>query len=322
MKIVVLEAASIGRDLSWDSFNRFGEVVLYDSLLQEDVRKAIKDADIIIPNKLTIDKKVLEGSKVKMVCEAATGYNNIDIEYCGKAGIVVTNVKGYSTKSVAQHTLALLLSVYEKLNYYSNYVQCGDYASSGRFSNVDNYFHEIDGKVWGIVGMGAIGRETARLAKAFGADVVYYSASGRVYDVPYARVDFDTLLTRSDIISIHCPLNEYTNNLFNNAAFIKMKNTAVLLNVARGPVVSDVALAGALKNGEIMAAGLDVFEKEPLPAGNPLYDIRDSDKLLMTPHIGWGTVEARSRLLRELELNIQAFLDGTERNCISRCLKS
>lgn len=316
MKIVVLEAASIGKDLSWSNFERFGEVVLYDSLPQEKVKAAIMDADIIVPNKLTIDKNVLEGSKVKMVCEAATGYNNIDVDYCRSVGITVTNVRGYSTKSVAQHTVALLLSVYEKLNYYSNYVQSGAYAASGQFSKVDYHFHEISGKTWGIVGLGAIGRETAKLVQAFGAKISYYSASGKTYDVPYKKVDFDTLLKESDIISIHCPLNEYTEGLFDEKAFAKMKSSAVLVNVARGPVVSDKALADALKSGQIMAAGLDVYEKEPLPEGNPLYEINDKDRLLMTPHIGWGTVEARTRLLRELELNIEAFLNHEKRNII------
>lgn len=316
MKIVVLEAASIGKDLSWSNFERFGEVVLYDSLPQEKVKAAIMDADIIVPNKLTIDKNVLEGGRVKMVCEAATGYNNIDVDYCRSAGITVTNVRGYSTKSVAQHTAALLLSVYEKLNYYSNYVQSGAYAASGQFSKVDDPFHEISGKIWGIVGLGAIGRETAKLAQAFGAKIIYYSASGNTYDVPYEKVDFDTLLKESDIISIHCPLNQYTEGLFDEKAFAKMKPTAVLVNVARGPVVSDKALADAIKTGQIMAAGLDVYEKEPLPEGSPLYEINDKNRLLMTPHIGWGTVEARTRLLRELELNIEAFLNHEKRNII------
>lgn len=316
MKIVILEGDSVGRDMSWDSFWQFGEVEVYGNLPQAEVREKIQDADIIIPNKLTIDKFVLEKSSVKMVCEAATGYNNIDIGYCKKNGIRVTNVGGYSTDSVAQHTIALLLSVYEKISYYNNYVKDGKYSVSGRFSNIENYFHEISGKTWGIVGLGAIGRATAKLAGAFGARVIYYSASGNIYDVGYKAVDFDILLKESDIISLHCPLNDRTKGLFDEAAFQKMKNSAVLINVARGPVVSDTALAKALNNNEIMAAGLDVFEKEPLPAESPLLSVRDNDRLVMTPHIGWGTVEARSRLMKEMELNIAAFLQGKERNVI------
>lgn len=316
MKIVVLEAGSVGKDMSWTRFEKFGEVVCYDSVPQDDVKEVIADADIIIPNKLRIDETVLAGSKVKMVCEAATGYNNIDIEYCKREGIRVTNVSGYSTDSVAQHTVALLLTIYEKLTYYNRYVKSGDYTKSGKFGHVENYFHEVAGKTWGIVGLGAIGRKVAQLAEAFGAKVIYYSASGNVYDVTYEAVDFDTLLAQSDIISIHCPLTEQTNGLFDDNAFDKMKNSAVLVNVARGPVVSDVALAKALREEKIMAAGLDVYEVEPIPEGNPLLEIIDDDRLFMTPHIGWGTEEARTRLLGELELNIQAFLDGTSRNVI------
>ena len=316
MKIVVLEAASIGKDISWKPLERFGEVVLHGSLLQENVKDAVKDADIIVPNKLIIDKSVLEGSSVKMVCEAATGYNNVDIDYCKNAGIRVTNVSGYSTESVAQHTVALLLSVYEHLDYYCSYVESGEYTRSKKFSHVDCQFHEIAGKTWGIAGLGAIGRQTAKLAQAFGADVIYYSASGNAYDVLYQRVDFDELLEKSDIISVHCPLNEKTQGLFRADAFKKMKNTAVLINVARGPVVDNEALAEALKKEEIAAAGLDVFEEEPLSFANPLNEIKDRDRLIMTPHIGWGTIEARTRLLCELEKNIQSFLDGEKRNVI------
>lgn len=317
MKIVVLEAGSIGKDMSWDAFEQFGEVVLHDNLQQDVVKESIQDADIIIPNKLRIDESVLAKSKVKMVCEAATGYNNIDIEYCKNAGIRVTNVSGYSTTSVAQHTVALLLSLYEKLSYYNQYVKNGSYTKDGKFSNVDHDFHEVAGKTWGIVGMGAIGRETAKLATAFGANVIYYSASGQTYDVPYKVVDFDTLLQDSDIISLHCPLNVYTKELFDENAFEKMKPTAVLINVARGPIVSDEALVKALNEGKIMAAGLDVYEKEPMPMDSPLLTIADDDRLLVTPHIGWGTVEARARLLDELVKNIQAFLSKEERNVIA-----
>ena len=316
MKIVVLEGDSVGKDMSWNAFERFGEVKVYEKAQQDEVKDAIRDADIIIPNKLIIDESVLAGSSVKMVCEAATGYNNIDIAYCKEKGIRVTNVGGYSTDSVAQHTLALLLALYEKLSYYNEYVKNGTYSKSGMFGHIENYFHEIAGKTWGIVGLGAIGRKTAQLAEAFGAKVIYYSASGNHYDVPYEQVNFDKLLSESDIISIHCPLNAKTEGLFDENAFAKMKKMAVLINVARGPVVSDEALANALKNNQIMAAGLDVFGKEPIPEDNPLLAIKDNNRLLMTPHVGWGTVEARSRLMEEMLLNIEAFVKNEQRNVI------
>lgn len=316
MRIVVLEGVSVGRDMSWDGLRRFGEVEVYDSVPQNEVKEKIKAADIIIVNKLTIDESVLEKSSVNMVCVSATGYNNIDIEYCKQQGICVTNVGGYSTDSVAQHTLALLLSVYEKLSYYNAYVKSGAYCASKRFSNIDNYFHEVAGKTWGIVGLGAIGRAVARLAEAFGANVIYYSASGNTYDVNYEGVNFDTLLKQSDIISLHCPLHAKTKGLFDKEAFQKMKRSAVLINVARGPVVSEMALAKALAEHEIMAAGLDVFEQEPISADNPLLGVEDNNRLVMTPHIGWGTVEARNRLMKEMEANIEAFLRGEKRNVV------
>ena len=316
MKTVVLEGKSVGQDMSWDFLGEFGEYKVFDALQQEDVCAAIKDADIIIPNKLIIDEAVLAGSKVSLVCEAATGYNNIDTVYCKKNGIAVTNVSGYSTDSVAQHTVALLLSVYEKLSYYNSFVKSGEYSKSNSFSHLDKRFHEIKGKTWGIVGLGAIGRKTAELATAFGAKVIYYSASGNTYNAPYEAVNFDTLLKTSDIISIHCPLTEKTRYLFDENAFSMMKTSATLINVARGPIVSDKALADAILNNKIMAAGLDVFELEPILPDNPLAKIKDDSRLILTPHIGWGAVEARSRLLKEISLNIKAFINGEIRNRI------
>lgn len=316
MKIIVLEADAVGKDMSYEGYGKFGELEIYGNLPQEKVKDTIKDADIVVSNKLLMNESVLEGSKVQMIAEAATGYNNIDVEYCKKKGIRVANVAGYSTLSVAQHTVALLLSVYEKLSYYNDFVKSGKYAASSTFCHVENYFHEIAGKTWGIVGLGAIGRATAKLAEAFGAKVVYYSASGNTYDVDYEAVDFDTLLKTSDIVTVHCPLNEKTNGLFDEEAFCKMKKSAVLINVARGPIVSAKALVDALNHNEIMAAGLDVFEVEPMTTDNPLQVFKDDSRLVLTPHIGWGTVEARRRVIDEVELNIQAFLDGEERNVI------
>ena len=316
MKIVVLEGDSLGKDLDWSVLNRFGEVKVYGKTKQEQVRERIQDADIIVPNKTLIGKDVLENSAVQMVCEAATGFNNVDVEYCGQKGIRVTNVAGYSTDSVAGHTVAMVLALYEKLSFYNDYVKSGKYSAGGCFSYVENYFHEVAGRTWGIVGMGAIGKKTAEIATALGAKVVYYSASGNTYDVQYKCVDFQHLLSQSHIISIHCPLSEKTMGIFNDQAFDQMMPEAVLVNVARGPVVQNLALANALREGKIAAAGLDVFEVEPIAADDPLMSIEDSDKLIMTPHIGWGTVEARQRLMKEIEENIDAFLNGKRRSVI------
>lgn len=316
MKIVVLESLSVGEDVSWDALSEFGEVELCRDLKQEDVKEKAKTADILVPNKLRIDASVLEGSPVQIVCEAATGYNNIDVAYCHAHNIKVANVSGYSTESVVQHTIALLLSLYEKLNYYDTFVKSGAYSATNTFSHFGRTFHELWGKRWGIVGFGNIGSRVAAVAQALGAEVVYHSVSGRQYEVPYEAVDFDTLLAKSDIITLHCPLNDKTEHMFDKNAFKKMKKNAVLVNVARGPIVKEKDLAEALINGEIAGAALDVFEKEPLPADSPLLAIKEEDRLLMTPHNAWGSIEARKRLIRELCENIRAFLHGEPRNLI------
>lgn len=317
MKIVVLESDSVGRDVSFEPLSRFGELVLYVSTPNEDVAGRIQDADIVIPNKCILNEQSLAGAKnVKLICEAATGYNNIDIDYCKKRGIVVTNVKAYSTDVVAQHTFALLLSLYEKMDYYTTYVETGDYSRGQSFSNVDRPFHELAGKCYGIIGLGNIGRKVAEIATAFGCKVIYYSASGNTYDVPYEQVSFEELLTRSDIVSIHAPLNSYTEGLMNRDAFKKMKHTAMLINVGRGPIVVEKDLVRALEDCDIAAAGLDVYETEPLPQDSPLLNVRNRDRLILTPHVAWGSVEARTRLINEIEKNIQAYLDGVSRNVI------
>lgn len=317
MKIVVLESLSVGEDVSWGALSEFGEVELCRDLKQEEVKAKAQNADILIPNKLRIDASVLEGSSVKIVCEAATGYNNIDVQYCHAHNIAVANVRGYSTYSVVQHTAALLLALYENLGYYNSFVKEGMYSATNSFSHFGKTFHELYGKRWGIVGLGNIGSRVAAVAQALGAEVVYYSASGRRYNVLYEAVDFDTLLGTCDIITLHCPLNEKTEHMFDKSAFKKMKQSAVLVNVARGPVVKEDDLAAALRNGEIAGAALDVFQQEPLPADSSLLTIKDDGRLLMTPHNAWGSIESRKRLIQELCENIRAFLRGEPRNIVN-----
>lgn len=318
MKIVVLEADAMGPGVNFDSLKRFGEVITYGKTQAEEITERIQDADVIIPNKSILNEENLKNAKnLKLICEAATGYNNIDIAYCTKRGIPVTNVVGYSTPIVAQHTFALLLYVYEKLPFYHEYVKSGAYSESGVFTKVDPTFYELSGKRWGIIGMGNIGREVSNIATAFGCNVVYYSASGATYDVPYRRLDLEELLEASDIISIHCPLNQYTHHLLGYEQFKKMKPTAVLINVARGPVVVDSDLARALNENLIMAAGLDVFEVEPIKKENPLLDVKDKTKLVMTPHIGWGSLEARHRLIEDIAKSIEAYLSGCPRSVVN-----
>ena len=315
MKILMLDTITYGDDISLDKFKTLGEVITYRTSTQEEALQRIKETqpDVVVTNKVVITKELFEASpNIKMVAETATGYNNIDIEYAKAHQIRVANVAGYSTESVVQHTFY----VYEKLRYYDEYVKSGEYVKSPCFTHFDKVFNELSGKTWGIAGLGSIGRRVADVAKAFGCRVVYFSASGHTYDTEFKRVSFDELLENSDIISIHAPLNDKTNNLFDDAAFAKMKKNAVLLNLGRGPIVNNAALTKALKENIIAAAGLDVIDKEPIAADNPLLEIQDSSKLIITPHIAWATYEARVRLMDEVYENIKAFEAGESRNAV------
>lgn len=315
MKIVILEADSLGEDMVFTPFHKFGEVMIYPASTAEDMPAKIEDADVIIANKVPICEKTIGGCKnLKLVCLTATGINNLDGEYLKSRGIAAYNVAGYSTNGVAQHTFALLFYVLEKLNYYDNYVKSGDYARGACFSHFSQSFCELDGKTWGIIGLGAIGRRVAEIATAFGCKIICYSASGSRYDSPYEQVEFDELLERSDFLSIHAPLNANTENLMTMDVFRKMKNSAILVNVARGPIVNEEDLCTALATDEIAGAALDVLSKEPMDPKNPLLKIQDSNKLIITPHIAWAAKETRFRVVDEVVKNIDAFLAGETRN--------
>ena len=317
MNIVVLEQNSIGLDIDLTIYKEFGNVTYYGNTVHE-VAQRIKDADIVIANKARLDEESMKDApNVKLICEFATGYDDVDLEYCKKRGIAVANVVDYSTPAVAQHTFAMALYLLERLPYYDNYVKCGTYASQDRFSNFDKPFLELEGKRWGIVGLGNIGKKTAKIAKAFGCEVVYYSVTGKNSNQEYKRVEFDELLETCDFISVHCPLSDLTKNLIDYSAMKKMKKTAILLNVARGPVVNNADLYRALMEGEIYAAGLDVLEKEPITDENPLSKIKDSEKLIITPHMAWASTESRTRLAIEVYENIKAFLNGEKRNIVN-----
>ncbi len=320
MKIVVLERDSVGGDVSIDCFHELGELSIYHNTAEEEIKDRIKDADIIIANKAQLNEATMKNAdSVKLVCEFATGYDNVDLEYCKKRGIRVVNVVDYSTAAVAQHTFALCFYILEKLNHYDNYVKSGQYMAQSRFSNFDIPFTELDGKVWGIVGMGNIGRRVAKIAEAFGCKVIFYSASGSSTCTDYERVDFQGLLERSDFLSLHCPLSDKTRNLIDLDALKQMKKSAILINVARGPVVNDEALYTALTQNMIAGAGLDVTGTEPMKESNPLSRIMDSNKLIITPHLAWASIEARKRVVEETYKNIQAFYEGKERNIVMDC---
>lgn len=318
MKLVVLERNSVGTDIDVSGFEKFGQVTYYANTLADNTAERVKDADIIIANKVPLNESTLKDApNVKLICLFATGFDNVDVEYCKNRGIKVANVTNYCTPAVAQHTLLLAMALSEKLAFYDDYVKSGTYSAQERFSNFDKPFGELEGKTWGIVGMGSIGHKVAALAEAFGCQVIFYSASGRSTCNEYERVEFDDLLGRSDILSLHCPLSDRTRNLIDKEAFRKMKKSAILVNVARGPVVNGQDLYDALMAGEIAAAGLDVLEKEPMEKDNPLGKIKDSTKLIITPHMSWASTEARARLVGEVVKNIQAFTDGQDRNIVN-----
>ncbi len=318
MKIVILERDSVGQDVSVECLGKLGEVTAYSNTAAGEVGERVRDAEIIIANKSPLNGETLkDAAGVKLICEFATGYDNVDLEYCRSRGIKVANVVNYSTAAVAQHTFALCFYILEKLNHYDHYVKSGEYAAQSRFSNFDLPFTELDGKTWGIIGMGNIGRKVAQIAEAFGCRVIFYSASGKSSCTEYERVEWDTLLAESDFLSIHCPLSDRTRHLIDLNALKKMKETAILINVARGPVVDDGALYTALTENLIAGAGLDVTGTEPMKDSNPLSRITDSNKLIITPHLAWASIEARRRVVEETYRNIEAFCRGEERNVVN-----
>lgn len=317
MKIVLLEGNALGKDIDLTVFGKLGDLTIYGQSTVEDTPEKVKDADIIIVNKVPMNEQTLKDApNVKMIAITATGYNIIDKAYTDSRGIVVANVGGYSTDSVAQHTFALALYLVDQMDYYDKYVKSGEYIKSDIFCHFDKKIFELAGKTWGIIGLGAIGKKVAQIAEMFGCRIIYYSTSGKNNSGQYERVELDELLRRSDILSIHAPLNEQTENLMNIENFRKMKSSAILVNVARGPIVNERDLVTALNEGMIAGAGLDVISAEPMKAGNPLMEIQDSTKLVVTPHIAWATGEARQRLTDEVYLNVEAFLRGERRNVI------
>ena len=311
MKIVFLDVKTIGEDIDLSGFERFGEVVKYGFSSPEESRERTKDADVVILNKVQINERTIGDAKhLKLVCVTATGTNNLDKEYLAERGIEWRNVAGYSTESVAQHTFALLFYLLEKLAYYDEYVKSERYVGDTIFTHFEKVFHELSGKTWGIIGLGNIGRRVADIAKMFGCRVIYYSTSGKNNQPDYNRVDFDTLLRESDIVSVHAPLTAETEGLMNKEAFAKMKKSAIFLNLGRGPIVVEEDLAKALENETIAAAGLDVLSVEPMAKENPLRIIKDSKRLMITPHIAWASVEARTRLMKIIEGQIEEFLEN------------
>lgn len=315
MKIVLLDAATMGADMEFSSIERLGECIKYANTMRNEVPERIKDADVIITNKVLLDGEVLQHSRnLKLICVFAVGYNNIDIEYCKAHNIRVRNVPGYCTQSVCQHTFALLFALIENMRYYDDFVKSGDYTKSGLANHMGRPFFEISGKKWGIIGMGAIGRAVADCAAAFGAEVCYSSISGAVRKEKYENVPLEVLLRRCDIVSVHAPLNDRTHHLLGERELSMMKKTAFIINVGRGAVIDEKALADALNNNVIAGAALDVYSQEPPAAEDAILGIDTPEKIIYTPHIAWSSVEARRRCINMTADNVEAFINGISRN--------
>lgn len=312
MRISMLDIDTLGSDLDFSVFEKYGELTVYNKTLPEEVEEHINDSDIIIVNKVKLNEKnLLSAKNLKLICITATGFDNVDLEYCSKRGIGVCNIKGYSTDSVAQLTVAMALSLIMHLSLSDKYVKDGSYTKSGVQNCLTPVFHEISGMTWGIVGMGGIGRKTAQIAKALGANVIAYN---RTRHGNFEYTDIDELCRRADIISVHLPLNDGTFNLINKERIALMKKSAVFINVARGAVADEAALAEAICEKRIGGLGVDVYSVEPMTENSPYNKILDKDNVILTPHMAWGTYEARVRCMNEIVKNIDAFLKGEKRN--------
>ena len=308
-KIVFLDEYSIaGRDLS--SITSQGEYVAYENTRKEDVVERLKGADVAITNKVLIDGEAMRQlPDLKLICVAATGMNNVDLEAAKELGIVVKNAVGYSTTSVAETTLASALALARNIVYFDEYFHDGRYSKADRAFCYDRFTFELRGKKWGIIGLGNIGREVARLATAFGCEVRYFSTSGTKREEAYPSMELKEMLEWCDILSVHSPLNERTRGLVGREELKVMKPTSLVINVARGGIIDEAALAEALDNGWVAAAALDVFSVEPLRE-SPLYNIKDRYRLLASPHNAWSAAEAIDRLIECVANNIRTWKES------------
>ena len=306
MKIVLLDALTFGEtDLS--GFDTLGEVEVYQTTLPQEVQTRIANCDVIVTNKVVItDTHMQNTPALKLICVAATGMNNVDLNAAKERNIEVKNVAGYSTDSVIQHTFSMLFYLIGHSRYYDESVKDGTYSRSPIFTDVSHPYFEIKGKKWGMIGLGSIGRGVADIAKAFGAEVSYYSTSGRNRDENYQRTTLDELLRSCDIITIHAPLNEQTNNLLDYEQLLTCKDGATILNLGRGGIINEDAVAKIIDEKNLFF-GLDVLTKEPMRENHPLLSVKNIDNLYITPHIAWASVEARERLIASVIENITSL---------------
>jgi glycerate dehydrogenase len=308
MKIVYLDTYPL-QGVGLDPIARLGELTGYDDTPQELAVERARDADVVIVNKVRLTRRQIDAlPRLKLICVSATGVDNVDVEYAASRGIPVKNVAGYSTESVAEATFGLVLALLRNIVYYDRYVKDGSYSAGGRTFHTARAVAEIGGKTWGIIGLGAIGRRVAALAEAFGAAVAYHSVSGIRRQEKYPEMPLDELLAAADIVSLHAPLNDRTQHLIGAGELKRMKPSAILVNMARGGLVDESALARALDEEWIAGAGTDVFAVEPIEAGHPLLKIKNPDKLILAPHSAWTSLEARRRLVDGVARNIQDFL--------------
>lgn len=308
MKIVFLDTKTLGKDISLDKFNALGEVIKYETTNPSEILNRVQNCDVVVTNKVVISKEIIEKSDFKLICITATGTNNIDLEAAKKANIEVKNVSDYSTSSVAQLTITLVLELIHKIEYYKEYVNSLKWSQSDIFTHIDKPFFELKNKKWGIIGLGNIGKEVAKIATAFGCEVNYYSTSGKNLNNNYNSLPLDKLLKDSDIISIHSPLNDSTYNLLNKSNLNLLKEDAILVNVGRGGIINEKDLANKLDSSKSLYCGLDVVEHEPIKETNPLLSIENKDRLILTPHIAWASVEARNTLINKVFDNIKSFV--------------
>ena len=309
MKIVFLDKKTIGEVSNLNLIHRLGEIEMFDNTLPEQVVERAAGMDVIITNKVMIDKRIIEAlPDLKLICIAATGMNNVDTEYAKEKGIETKNVVAYSTDSVAQTTFSMLLYLLNRTAYYDAYVRSSAYGRSDIFTHHGPGFWELAGKRFGIIGLGNIGRRVAKIAEGYGMEVVFYSTTGRNNNINYKRFDLDTLLKTSDVVSIHAPLTDLTENLLTYEKMKMMRRCAILINTGRGGIINEADLVRALNDNLIGAAGLDVLTQEPISQDSPLLKVMDKDKIIITPHIAWASVEARERLIEKIVKNIEAFI--------------
>ena len=312
MNIVFLDAATLG-DISFETFCQYGTLTCYENSTPEEALERVRDCDILIINKIQVNAQLIDAAPhLKLICEAATGVNNIDLGYAESKGIPVRNAVGYSTDSVVQATFMHILSLAGHAPYYDDCVKSGRYSSMGMFTDPSVCWSELAGKTIGIIGMGNIGTRVAKVAEAFGMKVCYYSTSGTGHCKEYPCLSIEELMTTSDIVSIHAPLNERTSGLIGPKELSMMKTTGIIVNMGRGGIVDETALASAIDNGTIAGAALDVFVKEPLPADSPLLKTNHPERLRFTPHTAWASQEARERLVQQIADNIRQFVSSLE----------